>query len=149
MPLEELASNSMVGGDESLKDPIFRAMIRAGELAGEVYLATDNSSGKVVAVAVWFPSGVSLFDSEEQRSLGFDDFMKKLSPDTKAFWDTSYVPVVDKFLAQVIGPNGVRDSHYLNLIATDPAFQRKGIATMLLKTVHEKARVDVQTVVKT
>lgn len=55
----------MVGGDESLKDPIFRAMIRAGELAGEVYLATDNSSGKVVAVAVWFPPGISLFNSSD------------------------------------------------------------------------------------
>jgi hypothetical protein len=53
----------MVGGDESLKDPIFRAMIRAGELAGEVYFATDNDSHKVVGIAVWFPPGKSLFDS--------------------------------------------------------------------------------------
>jgi len=55
----------MVGGDESLKDPIFRAILRAGELAGEVYLATDNSSNKVVGVAVWFPPGRTLFDSSD------------------------------------------------------------------------------------
>lgn len=100
IPSLELASNSMVGGDEKLKDPIFRAMIRAAELEGEVYFATD--SGNVVAVAVWFPPGKSLFDSsvmffnlkpsnmsrrEEQRALGFDDFIKKLTPEIKAFWD--------------------------------------------------------------
>ncbi|KAJ7454834.1 hypothetical protein FB451DRAFT_656051 [Mycena latifolia] len=127
----------MVGGDESLKDSIFRAMILAGELAGEVYLATD-SSNKVVAIAVWFPPGKSLFDSEEQRALGFDDFMKKLSPETKAFWDNEYVPVVDRFLAEIIGPDGMRDSQYLNLLATDPLFQKNGIATMLLKEVYDR-----------
>ncbi|KAJ6570246.1 hypothetical protein DFH09DRAFT_425251 [Mycena vulgaris] len=128
----------MVGGDESLKDPIFRAMILASELAGEIYLATDSTSDKVVAVALWFPPGKSLFDSEEQRALGFDEFMKKLSPETKAFWDTAYGPVVDKFLAEIIGPNGTRDSQYLNLIATDPLYQKKGIATRLLNTVYER-----------
>ncbi|KAF7330357.1 N-acetyltransferase domain-containing protein [Mycena venus] len=152
----ELASNSMVGGDESLKAAIWRAMIRAGLLDGEVYFATDDSSHKVVGVAVWFPPGKSLFDSEEQRALGFDDFMKKLSPETQEFWANSYVPVVDKFLAEVIGPSassssqpftgcmiidsnmqGTRDSQYLNQLATDPAFQKKGIATMLLKTFAE------------
>ncbi|KAJ7746594.1 hypothetical protein B0H16DRAFT_1421514 [Mycena metata] len=137
----ELASNSMVGGDESLKDPIFRAMIRAGELAGEVYFATDDDTQQVVGVAVWFPPGTSLFESEEQRALGFDEFMTKLSPETSAFWSNAYVPVVDKFLAEVLGADGTRNSQYLNQLATDPRFQRKGIATMLLKTVHNKAGI--------
>ncbi|KAJ7352499.1 hypothetical protein DFH08DRAFT_859145 [Mycena albidolilacea] len=134
----ELASNSMVGGNESLKTLIWSAMIRAGLLAGEVYFAIDNSSKKVVGVAVWFPPGKSLFDSEEQRALGFDDFMQKLTPETQDFWANSYVPEVENFLAEVIGPNGTRDSQYLSLLATDPAFQKKGIATTLLKTVHAK-----------
>ncbi|KAJ6577323.1 hypothetical protein B0H19DRAFT_553612 [Mycena capillaripes] len=125
----------MVGGDESLKDPIFRAMIRAGELAGEVYFAIDNISNKVVGVAIWFPPGKSL---EEQRALGFDQFMGKLSPETRAFWSNSYVPVVDQFLAELLGPDGTRESHYLNQLATDPAFQKMGIATLLLKTVHDR-----------
>ncbi|KAJ7039530.1 hypothetical protein C8F04DRAFT_1085594 [Mycena alexandri] len=128
----------MVGGDESLKDPIFRAMIRAGELAGEVYFATDDNTQQVVGVAVWFPPGKSLFESEGQRGLGFDDFMTKLSPETSAFWSNAYVPVVDKFLEEVLGADGTRNSQYLNQLATDPRFQRKGIATMLLKTVHDK-----------
>lgn len=38
---------------------------------------------------------------------------------------------------------GTRDSQYLNLLATDPDFQRKGIATKLLKTVHDRARIIV------
>ncbi|KAJ6448893.1 hypothetical protein C8R45DRAFT_1114959 [Mycena sanguinolenta] len=133
----ELASNSMVGGDEELKTQIWRAMIRAGLLAGEVYFALD-SSHKVLGVAVWFPPGKSLFDSEEQRTLGFDHFMQNLSPETQRFWAESYVPLVDKFLAEVLGPNGVRDSQYLNQLATDPSFQKKGIATTLLKTFGER-----------
>ncbi|KAJ7844407.1 hypothetical protein B0H14DRAFT_2776814 [Mycena olivaceomarginata] len=128
----------MVGGNESLKALIWRAMIHASLLAGEVYFATDNSSHKVVGVALWFPPGKSLFDSEEQRALGFDDFMQKLTPETQDFWANSYVPEVEKFLAEVIGPNGTRDSQYLNLLATDPAFQKIGIATTLLKTVHAR-----------
>lgn len=35
---------------------------------------------------------------------------------------------------------GLNDSWYLNLIATDPDFQRRGIATMLLETVYESVR---------
>ncbi|KAK7032905.1 N-acetyltransferase domain-containing protein [Favolaschia claudopus] len=134
----ETASNSMVGGDESLKPLIWRAMIRAGLLAGEVYLAMDDASGKVIGVAIWFPPGQSLFDSEEQRALGFDDFMKRLSPETQEFWANSYIPVVDKYLAGVIGPEGVRETQYLNQLATDPAYQKQGVATLLLKTVHDK-----------
>ncbi|KAF8207231.1 acyl-CoA N-acyltransferase [Mycena galopus ATCC 62051] len=134
----ELASGSMVGGDEHLKALIWRAMIRAGLLAGEVYFAIDNSSHKVVGVAVWFPPGNSLFDSAEQRALGFDDFMQKLSPEAQEFWANSYVPLVDKFLAEVLGPDGMRDSQYLNQLATDPEFQKQGVATMLLKTVHNR-----------
>ncbi|KAJ6629286.1 hypothetical protein B0H10DRAFT_1359576 [Mycena sp. CBHHK59/15] len=75
----------MVGDDDSLKDPVFRAMIRAGELDGEVYLATEIGSMKVVGVAVWFPPGKSLFATEEQRALGFDEFFEKLSPEIKKF----------------------------------------------------------------
>ncbi|KAJ7183098.1 hypothetical protein C8R46DRAFT_507365 [Mycena filopes] len=129
----------MVGGsDASLKDLIFRAMLRAGELAGQVYFATDDSTQRIVGVAIWFPPGTSLFESEEQKALGFNDFMEKLSPETKAFWRDSYLPVVHKFLAEILGPDGTRDSQYLNQLATDPLFQRKGIATTLLKTVHNK-----------
>ncbi|KAJ7116334.1 hypothetical protein C8R44DRAFT_792212 [Mycena epipterygia] len=134
----ELASDSMVGGDEKLKDPIFRAMIRAGETDGQVWLTTDSSSNKVVAVAVCFPPGKSLFDSEEQRALGFDDFMKQLSPETRAFWDNVYVPEVTRFLAEIMGPTGTRDCQYLDLLATDPSFQNKGIATMLLKSMENQ-----------
>jgi hypothetical protein len=85
----ELATTSMTGGDETLKGELFRAMIRAANIAGEIYLATDPSSNKIVAFTLWFPPGTSLFDSEEQRALGFDDFMNKISPETKAFWENA------------------------------------------------------------
>ncbi|KAJ7284605.1 hypothetical protein C8J57DRAFT_697772 [Mycena rebaudengoi] len=134
----ELATTSMTGGDETLKGELFRAMIRAANIAGEIYLATDPSSNKIVAFTLWFPPGTSLFDSEEQRALGFDDFMNKISPETKAFWENANIPLVEEFLTGTIGPNGVRDSQYCNLLATDPEFQRRGIATMLLKTIYDK-----------
>lgn len=56
----EAASDTMVGGDETLKDALFRCMIRAAEVAGETYIVTDTT-GKLVAIAVWFPPGQTLF----------------------------------------------------------------------------------------
>jgi len=44
---------------------------------------------------------------------------------------------VTEFLAGLLGASGLDDSWYLNLIATDPDFQRRGIATTLLNTVVE------------
>ncbi|KAJ7220011.1 hypothetical protein GGX14DRAFT_559824 [Mycena pura] len=134
----ERASDSMVGGVESLKDPIMRAILRAGELDGQVYLATDVTSQKVVGVAVWFPPGNMLFSTPQQRALGFDDFMKQLSPQTKSFWEDSYGPKVEVFLDETLGPNATLNSFYLNQLATDPAYQGRGIASLLLKTVHDK-----------
>ncbi|KAJ6460370.1 hypothetical protein C8R47DRAFT_994075 [Mycena vitilis] len=134
----------MVGGDNAdLKGQIFRAMMRAGELGGEVYFAIDDGSNQVVGVAVWFPPGKLLFDTEEQRTLGFDDLMNQLSIETKKFWAESYAPVVENFLAdeKLLGPEGTRNSYYLNLLATDPAYQKKHIASTLLKTVHDKVRL--------
>ncbi|KAJ7263745.1 hypothetical protein C8J57DRAFT_1070330, partial [Mycena rebaudengoi] len=85
----ELATTSVAGGDEILKGELFRAMIRAANIAGEIYVATDASSNKIVAFTLWFPPGTSLFDSEEQRALGFDEFMNKISPETQAFWENA------------------------------------------------------------
>lgn len=56
----EAASATMVGGDKKLADPLFRSMIRAGEVAGEIYIVTDIAN-KLVAIAVWFPPGTTLF----------------------------------------------------------------------------------------
>lgn len=53
----------MVGGDDTLKPFIFRAMLRAGELSGEIHLVTETNSDKMVAVAIGFPPGKSLFDT--------------------------------------------------------------------------------------
>lgn len=56
----EIASGSMVGEDTSLKDPLFRCMIRAGTLAGKTYLAIDESE-QIVGLAVWLKPGETLF----------------------------------------------------------------------------------------
>ncbi|KAJ7671663.1 hypothetical protein DFH06DRAFT_1366923 [Mycena polygramma] len=138
----ELASNSMVGGDNAdLKGQIFRAMMRAGELDGEVYFAINNSSNQVVGVAVWFPPGKLLFDTKEQRALGFDDFMDQLSIETKKFWAESYAPVVEKFLAdeKILGPEAIsfQDFEEQTLISIYRE-RKKRIASTLLKTVHDK-----------
>lgn len=61
--ITELATDSMVGGDKSLKDLLFSAMIRAGHLAGKFYVATETTTNKTVAFAVWFPPGQGLWET--------------------------------------------------------------------------------------
>ncbi|KAF7316948.1 N-acetyltransferase domain-containing protein [Mycena chlorophos] len=134
----EAASDSMVGGDQSLKSVIFRAMTRAGELEGEVYFATENATGKIIGIAIWFPPGTALFGSAAQRALGFDSFMEQISAETKDFWETKYGPEVTKFINESIGQDGSRNSYYLNQLATLPGFQRRGVGSALLRTVHDK-----------
>ena len=60
-PSLDIASKIMTGDNSELEDPLFRGMLRAGHLAGEIYAAKD-SNGKILSFALWFIPGQSLWD---------------------------------------------------------------------------------------
>ncbi|KAK0454670.1 hypothetical protein EV421DRAFT_1896593 [Armillaria borealis] len=87
-----LVARAMVGDDKNLMDPLFRSMIRAADSAGTIDLACDVSdSDKIVGMAVWFGPGKSLFADAEQRELGLNEFMDKLSPETRQWWEKTAI----------------------------------------------------------
>lgn len=55
----------MVGGDDSLLDPLFRAMIRCGALEGKLIIATDDAE-RAIGVSVWFGPGHTIFATSVQ-----------------------------------------------------------------------------------
>ncbi|TFY66314.1 hypothetical protein EVG20_g4770 [Dentipellis fragilis] len=130
----------LTGNNWNLADPFFRSIIRAGALAGAVYIATDKTD-RILAVGVWFGPGQELYSTAEQHELGFNDLFAGLSPDTQEWWTKTYGPVLDKFLKEALGEKKL-ESWYANLIVTDPAWQRRGLATALVDAVYQRAISD-------
>ncbi|TFY83151.1 hypothetical protein EWM64_g862 [Hericium alpestre] len=128
----------LVCGDMSLAEPLFRAMVRATALEGEFYVAV-NDSEKILGLGLWFGPGKDLFSTEQQRNLGFNDFLGRLSPEAQTWWTQTYPAKMGEFLSYHLGPQGKSNSYYLNCLATDPTFQRRGVATQIVETVFQKA----------
>ena len=65
--LADVVIQVMAGDDHKLYDPLFRNIILAGALEGNLYFAMDNSNvgtlyetSRLVGVSVWFQPGRSL-----------------------------------------------------------------------------------------
>lgn len=129
----------MTGGNKSLVGPLFRAMIRACELAGRVYIATVADTGAVAGLALWFAPGEVLWQDDAQKNLGFNQFLEALSPKTREWWINTYGSALAPFITTALSPHTVESSWYLNCICVDPKYQRQGIATNLIKVVEQKA----------
>ncbi|KAK0460966.1 uncharacterized protein EV420DRAFT_1640471 [Desarmillaria tabescens] len=135
-----LVARAMVGDDKNLMDPLFRSMIRAANLAGTIDLACDvSNSNKIVGMAVWFGPGKSLFADAEQRELGLNEFMGKLSPETRQWWGETYGPKTSELVKTALGPTGALDSWWTPHIAVDEKYRQRGIGTMLLDESHKRA----------
>ncbi|KAG1742450.1 hypothetical protein EDB19DRAFT_1701110 [Suillus lakei] len=128
----------MTGGNKSLQGPLFRAMIRACLLVGEVYIATVIDTSAIAGITLWFPPGKALWDSDAQKVLGFNQFFESLSPETKDWWTGTYGHALEPFLETALAPHTVKSSWYLNCICVDPKHQRQGIATNLIRMVEQK-----------
>jgi len=113
------------------------AELRAGALGGEFYTATD-SSGDLLGYALTMPPGTELFSTEEQRQLGFYDFMNKLSDEGKKYYETTMVEYrdwADKTIAPVTGIG----SWWIYLLMIRRDQQGKGIGSSLVRLIRDKA----------
>ncbi|KIJ24072.1 hypothetical protein M422DRAFT_275223 [Sphaerobolus stellatus SS14] len=102
----------MIGGNNALRLPLSRALIPAGALNGEIYVVVDEK-GKIVSYALCFAPGQSLFQTTG-----------KVSARSKR-----------KYL-------GETNIWYLNVLATDPAYQRRDFASSLVNDVFDKMHSD-------
>ncbi|KAF9476013.1 hypothetical protein BDN70DRAFT_923586 [Pholiota conissans] len=94
---------SISGGDRSLVRLQALTMLRACSLRGEYYTAT-NTDQELVGFAAWTPPGQDMFNSKEQRSIAFNDFMLRVSEEGKIYFAT-YLPRLSNFASDILGPN--------------------------------------------
>ncbi|KAF8489953.1 hypothetical protein BU17DRAFT_95476 [Hysterangium stoloniferum] len=130
---------SLTGGDKLLIRPMTSAIIRACALEGEFYTATDPATGVLTGYAVWMPPGHELFDSEAQRKLGLNDFMKRLSDAGQNFYTDIYLKKFPGFVDKCLESTGRRNSWWLHQIMVRTENQRQGIARTLIDFIKRKA----------
>ncbi|KAL1707415.1 hypothetical protein EV121DRAFT_278130 [Schizophyllum commune] len=111
----------LVGGDISILPLLMRAQIKAGLIGGEVYVA-GFSHQDISSAAVWFGPGQEMLSSPEQGNAGFNEFMGAIGDDTRNWWTNK------------------KANWHLQLLATEPRSQRKGLASALVKRVDQLAR---------
>ncbi|KAK0457296.1 uncharacterized protein EV420DRAFT_1765032 [Desarmillaria tabescens] len=139
---------AMAGGNKALYDHFFRAVTRALVLEGKIWLAT--SDGKIVGVLggfgpgsfLWATSIYCFIPSEEQRALRFDDVYARLTEETQYWWQNIYEPRIKEFMDNALGKTAKLKDWMISLLAVDPPYQRRGIATAMLKHMTSQAIQD-------
>ncbi|KAA1472945.1 acyl-CoA N-acyltransferase [Dentipellis sp. KUC8613] len=113
---------AMTGGDRKLQPLLFDWLIRTCVIGGQLYVVT-NASGTIVGVGTWYFPGQDAVLTAEQKQ-GYLRFVEALSPELQKWWTE----------------DGKLDSYSLSVLATDPDFQKKGVASKLMHAVFEQAR---------
>ncbi|KAH8091357.1 hypothetical protein BXZ70DRAFT_1011170 [Cristinia sonorae] len=145
-----------VGGDWNLHSAMRRTAIGAQQVGGENWVALHGD--KIIAVAGWFPPGRALLDrkvsylrvhdaftypslllgcSPEQAAAGWDAFVAKMPPALNQWWTKEFLPEFSQLSTESLGPGVKKDSWHLQTVATHPDYQRRGIATALLRHKEE------------
>ncbi|EED84505.1 predicted protein [Postia placenta Mad-698-R] len=145
-PTDPLAV-ALTGGDISLLPVLARAMIKPIAFQiGDMYTATDEN-GKVVGFQMWVPPGRLLFNTyesissnckymahterlwntrEEQRKLGFEDFLSQLSDEAKL-----YCPQATEL-----------NTYWCNLNFVAEDWWQKGIPKAMTELAYRKAKAN-------
>ncbi|KIJ53314.1 hypothetical protein M422DRAFT_25717 [Sphaerobolus stellatus SS14] len=137
----DISHAAFLGRDWDLHSEFFRAIMRATVLEGRLYVVTlgPESEERIVSTASWFGNGVALFGSEEQRSLGFNDFFEKLSSETQHWWNHTYAERITKFDKSLFTEEELAKRWWCFNLATNPEHENKGYARALIKAMHQKA----------
>ncbi|KAL1688299.1 hypothetical protein GGG16DRAFT_116139 [Schizophyllum commune] len=129
----------LVGGDISILPLLMRAQIKAGLIGGEVYVA-GFSHEDISSAAVWFGPGQEMLSSPEQGEAGFNDFMGAIGEDTRNWWAAKFLPFYGATTTEAFGEGFKKANWHLQLLATEPRSQSKGLASALVKRVDQLAR---------
>ncbi|VDC00612.1 unnamed protein product [Peniophora sp. CBMAI 1063] len=125
----------MLGGDLSLRDGMYAAMVRATLLEGTVYVVEVDS--RVVTLALWFRQPMGLFKTEAQRELGFNEWFAKLPVNLQRWWTEDKSEAYQK---TIISQEELDKMWFCNLMVTDKAEHNKGHATFVMDQLTAKAR---------
>ncbi|KAI0262324.1 hypothetical protein BC834DRAFT_1043499 [Gloeopeniophorella convolvens] len=134
----DISEKVFTNGDATRADLLWRGLIRAGAHSGELYAAApadDDTPGAMRALAVWFPPGQLVYSTPEQRALGFTELIEGLEPAYRAWLLDDFSAKSRALKARIFGPEMERCTMYASHIATDPAYQRRGLASALIRHV--------------
>ncbi|PPQ94124.1 hypothetical protein CVT25_007918 [Psilocybe cyanescens] len=134
-----LSEAAFIGGDWTLHAEYCRAQTRAVALEGELYVGLAEGSGLIVSTASWFPPGRSMFDSEAQKTLGYNQFLLKLTEETKDWEKNTFGKIVVEKVETLFTKEEIASRWWCYNLVTDPRYQGKGYASALMKVLADKA----------
>ncbi|KAL1670455.1 hypothetical protein GGF50DRAFT_109430 [Schizophyllum commune] len=138
----------LVGGDISILPLLMRAQIKAGLLWRRgtqrtifedffTILTLHPRSTSPASATKTFPP-----QRPEQGEAGFNDFMGAIGEDTRNWWAAKFLPFYGATTTEAFGEGFKKANWHLQLLATEPRSQRKGLASALVKRMDEQARAE-------
>ncbi|KIJ51762.1 hypothetical protein M422DRAFT_65148 [Sphaerobolus stellatus SS14] len=139
----DILIQTMTDGVLARKRQLFRLSLRAAALEGAIFVVDAvGAPGHFTCVAVCFGPGTDFLGSEAQMALGGTEFFNEMSQKTSDWWKNYYGPKGRELRDKTLGEQGMTDSWWPILIATDPKYQRKGYGSVLVKAICESAKRD-------
>ncbi|KAG7090392.1 hypothetical protein E1B28_009511 [Marasmius oreades] len=136
---EDSYMKAIVGGNWSLARLQRRSVLRAALLEGEVYAVKDTDSDRIISMGICFAPGRTLFGTEAQRSLGYDDWIKHLSPEA-LHWNTHTVPELKKReVDPMFTKEEMKRRWWCYALFTDIDHRGKGCAKAIVNEVTRRA----------
>ncbi|KAF9041359.1 hypothetical protein BJ165DRAFT_1530091 [Panaeolus papilionaceus] len=137
-------TDTLLGGDLSLSSLQLGANIRAAVIGGEVHvLSVGPEVDDIVGVAIWYPPGTSDISdnlcSEEERAVGWNEFLEKLPTSLKDWWMDYFIPKMKGLSTTSLGEGYQLSSWHLHIFGVAKAHQGKGYGKALFKYAEEKA----------
>ncbi|KAJ7485835.1 hypothetical protein FB451DRAFT_1231208 [Mycena latifolia] len=140
---EPCAENCIVpatGGNLDLNVPFHVAQVRAIAMEGTLYVAEDKDDGdRIIGVSGWFAPGVSLFCSDAQQRLCFAPYLAMCPANVQKWWMEYFLVVYSKATETLIDPGSLVNACHLQLLATLPECQGKGVGSALVRDGLERA----------
>ncbi|KAI0041332.1 hypothetical protein FA95DRAFT_709287 [Auriscalpium vulgare] len=135
------AAIAFTAGNISLIEVMARAMIKPiAFVAGDMYTATDDK-GELVGFTLFLPPGQNLFITEEQRQLGFYDFMGQLSDEGKVYYPTVLGKDFPAFIDESVGIKETElNTYWCSFAMVRKDYQGKGVAKAMFELAFEKAK---------
>ncbi|KAF5318821.1 hypothetical protein D9619_010802 [Psilocybe cf. subviscida] len=131
----------LLGGDLSLAPQQLRADVRAAFVSkGEVHVISNGPEvDNIIGVAIWYPSGVKAFTSEEERAFR-NEFQALLPDSVRSWWTNHFIPTSSELSGRTLGSAYTLNSWSLHLFAVLKAHHGKGYGRKLFNYAEEKAK---------
>ncbi|KAI0710859.1 hypothetical protein C8Q76DRAFT_74304 [Earliella scabrosa] len=133
---------SLTGGDLTLLPDLGGAVIRPLALCpgvGHLFTARDET-GALVGFTLYSLPGKLACSTPEQQAYGMTDFMKKLSPEGRAYYADTIGKKVPAAYNDLFGIEAMpRKAYWCNFAMVREEHQGKGIATRLFQMASQEA----------